>query len=235
LLPAVAKAAEADIRVNAKDGTQLIRIPAGEFWMGSDDGPENARPRHRVHLDEFYIARHPVTNAQYAKFMKETGHAEPYFWDDKRFNQPNQPVVAVTWRDAMAYCEWAGLRLPTERQWEKAARGTDGRTWPWGNDPPDERRCNFNRNVGATTEVGSYPDGASPYGCQDMAGNVSEWCLTKWRDSYQDEPDDAVQGDAPRVLRGVSWWGNANAVRCVSRFWRFPRDRDHFWGFRCVQ
>jgi formylglycine-generating enzyme required for sulfatase activity len=123
VLPAVAKAADADIRVNAKDGTQLIRIPAGEFWMGSDDGPKEQRPRHRVHLDEFYIARHPVTNAQYAQFLKETGGDEPPWWDDKRFNQPNQPVVGVTWNDAMAYCKWAGLRLPTERQWEKAARG----------------------------------------------------------------------------------------------------------------
>jgi formylglycine-generating enzyme required for sulfatase activity len=235
VLPAVAKAAEADIRVNAKDGTQLIRIPAGQFWMGSDDGAENERPRHRVVLDEFYIARHPVTNAQYAQFMKETGHKEPYYWDDKRFNQPNQPVVGVTWRDAMEYCQWAGLRLPTERQWEKAARGTDGRTWPWGNEPPDERRCNFSGNVGATTEVGSYPDGASPYGCQDMAGNVWEWCVSKWRDSYKGEPDDSIEGDALRVLRGGCWWDDANAVRCAFRGRSGPRDWLDLRGFRCVQ
>jgi hypothetical protein len=103
-LPAEAAAGTDDIRIHAKDGTQLIRIPAGEFSMGSDDGPENARPRHWVHLGEFYIARHPVTNAQYAKFMKETAHREPYYWDDRRFNQPNQPVVGVNWRDALAYC-----------------------------------------------------------------------------------------------------------------------------------
>jgi formylglycine-generating enzyme required for sulfatase activity len=188
-----------------------------------------------VYLDEFYIARHPITNAQYAQFMKEMGHQQPYYCGDKRFNQPNQPVVGVSWDDAMKYCEWAGLLLPTERQWEKAARGDDERLWPWGDDPPDERRCNFNQNVGATTEVGSYPDGASPYGCQDMAGNVLEWCLTKWRESYQEEPDDAVEGNAPRVLRGGSWWGYANAVRCVSR----GRSDPGLWyddgGFRCVQ
>jgi formylglycine-generating enzyme required for sulfatase activity len=201
-LAAVAGGGDGDIRIHAKDGTHLIRIPAGEFWMGSDDGPENERPRHRVHLDEFYIARHPVTNAQYAKFIKETGHREPYYWNEKRFNQPNQPVVAVSWHDALAYCEWAGLRLPTERQWEKAARGTDGRKWPWGDEPPDERRCNFGTQVGATTEVGSYPDGASPYGCQDMAGNVWEWCVTKWRESYREEPDDAVEGDAMARVAG---------------------------------
>ena len=225
----------ADIRVNAKDGTQLIRIPAGEFWMGSDDGPQNERPRHRVHLDEFCIARHPVTNAQYAQFMKETGQRAPALWDDKRFNQPNQPVVDVMWHDAMTYCKWAGLRLPTERQWEKAARGDDGRTWPWGDDPPDERRCNFNKNVGATAEVGSYPDGASPYGCQDMAGNVWEWCVTKWRGSYEGKPDDAVEGNERRVLRGGAWWDDANTVRCVSRFWYDPWGGNHSRGFRCVQ
>ena len=187
-------------------------------------------------LDEYYIARTPITNAQYRRFIEATGHGAPSYWDDKRFNQPNQPVVGVSWYDAMAYCKWAGLRLPTEREWEKAARGTDGRSWPWGNDPPNEKRCNFNKNVGATTDVGSYPDGASPYGCLDMAGNAWEWCATKWRESYREEPDDSPEGDESRVLRGGSWYDDAQNVRCVCRHWYDP-----FWdfyqrrAFRCAQ
>ena len=185
-------------------------------------------------LDEFYAARGPVTNAQYTRFLKETGHPKPLLWDNKRFNQPNQPVVGVSWYDAIAYCQWAGLRLPTERQWEKAARGTGGRNWPWGNDPPDEQRCNFNGNVGAITEVGSYPDGADSYGCQDMARNVWQWCLTKWRASYREEPDDSVEGDAWRVLRGGCWLNEANAS-VAGPLRDPPWNWYHDGGIRCVQ
>jgi iron(II)-dependent oxidoreductase len=233
---AVAEAAAGDAIINPTDGTELIRIPAGEFWMGSDDGPENERPKHRVSLAEYYIARTPITNAQYRRFIEATGHGTPMYWSEKRFNQPNQPVVGVTWYDAMEYCKWAGLRLPTEREWEKAARGTDGRLWPWGNDPPNEKRCNFNKNVGATTDVGSYPDGASPYGCLDMAGNAWEWCATKWRESYDQEPDDSADGDEVRVLRGGSFYEDAQNVRCVCRggddpIWHLGLGR----AFRCAQ
>jgi formylglycine-generating enzyme required for sulfatase activity len=227
--------AAADTIVNNVDGTELVRIPAGEFLMGSDDGPETERPQHRVHLDEYYIAKHPLTNAQYRRFLEATGHEKPPLWGDKRFNQPNQPVVAVTWYDAMAYCKWAGLRLPTEREWEKAARGTEGRKWTWGDDPPDVKRCNFGNNVGATTEVGSYPDGASPYGCLEMAGNVWEWCMTKWRESYQEDPDDSAEGEERRVQRGGAWWNDANAVRCSRRRRDHPDARDDIIGFRCAQ
>lgn len=225
----------ADIVVNPTDGSQLILIPAGEFLMGSDDADKDERPQHSEHVGEFRIAKTPVTNAQYRKFIEATGHREPGLWDDNRFNQPNQPVVGVTWHDAMAYCKWAGLRLPTEREWEKAARGTDGRSWPWGQEPPDDSRCNFNENVGATTEVGSYPDGASPYGCLDMAGNVWEWCVTKWRASYETEPDDSPDGSGSRVLRGGAYYSDADAVRCASRD-RLPPDYGTlYYGFRCAQ
>jgi serine/threonine-protein kinase len=211
-----------DLMVNEKDKTVLIRIPGGEFWMGSDDGPKEEQPKRRVHLDEYYIARNPITNGQYQCFIQETGHRPPAFWEEARFNQLYQPVVGVDWFDAMAYCQWAGLQLPTEHQWEKAARGLDDRTWPWGNQEPDETRCNFNQNVGATREVGSYLDGASPYDCLDMAGNVQEWCVTKWRESYEEEPDDSPEGDEGRILRGGCWQDDAQKIRCSRRFAHLP-------------
>lgn len=220
--------------VNETDGTELIRIPAGEFLMGSD-ARDNERPQQSVHLDEYFIAKYPVTNGQYWKFIEEAGRDEPYYWDDKRFNRPNQPVVGVTWRDAVAYCEWAGLSLPTEAQWEKAARGTDGRDWPWGNTEPTEKHCNFSENMGRTTDVGSYPDGASPYGCLDMAGNVWEWCSTRWRDSQIDPTDDDLESDAGRVVRGGCWYWGPDEVRCSHRDRFLPAYCRDDIGFRCAQ
>src|SRR5690606_17447059 len=128
------------------------------------------------------------------------------------------PVVNVTWHDALAFCQWAGVRLPTEAEWEKAARGTDGRIWPWGGNEPTDKLCNFNMNVGDTTPVGAYPAGASPYGCLDMAGNVWEWTISLWgKDAnkpdygYPYDPNDGREApDAPdavrRTLRGGSWF-----------------------------
>ena len=117
-------------------------------------------------------------------------------------------MLSITWHDATAFCEWAGLALPTEKQWEKAARGTDGRTWPWGNEEPTAERCNFNKNIGRTTPVGQYsPRGDSPYGCADMAGNVWEWTAS-WYDS----------SEQLRVLRGGSWFTDAQRCRCALRY-----------------
>ena len=222
-------------KINPVDGTELIRIPAGPFIMGSDDGPKSERPQHEEHLEEYFIARHPVTNAQYRRFIEAIGHREPYSWDDKRLIQPNQPVVRVSWHDAVAYCRWAGLRLPSEAEWEKAARGTDGRRWPWGNDAPTEKHCNFDTKVGSSGEVGSYPQGASPYGCHDMAGNVWEWCSTKWREDYSQQADDPLEGNGGRVLRGGSFYNNADGVRCARRIRYDPHDWNRRRGFRCAQ
>ncbi len=227
-------AASGESRINPVDGSELIRIPAGKFIMGgSQDGP--GYPPHEEHLEEYFIARHPVTNAQYRRFVEATGHREPSLWDEKRLNQPNQPVVGVSWNDALAYCRWAGLRLHSEEQWEKAARGTDGRRWPWGNDSPTEKHCNFDSKVGAPTEVGSYPDGASPYGCHDMAGNVWEWCSTKWREYYSQEADDSLEGGNVRVVRGGSFYKGAECVRCASRLRFVPHYINRDTGFRCAQ
>jgi formylglycine-generating enzyme required for sulfatase activity len=187
-----------------------VTIPAGKFRMGSTDSEvqdvfraanranSNAQkewfmselPQHEVYLHSFRIARYPVTNDQYARFVQETGHEPPYHWQGK-MPPPvllNHPVVNVTWHDAVAYCAWLSevcaeqVRLPTEAEWEKAARGEDGRTYPWGNrPPPTKERVNFNDHVGDTTPVGRYsPQGDSPYSVADMAGNVWEWTSSKY-------------------------------------------------------
>jgi serine/threonine-protein kinase len=167
---------------------ELVRIPAGEFLMGSDTNKDKAAdyeetPQHRLHLEEYLIGKTPVTNAQYLAFVQATGHKPPEFWIQGVIPQGKEqhPVVNISWFDAFAFCRWAGqgsghvVRLPSEAEWEKAARAAGGRIWPWGSQPPDKKRCNFNNNVGGTTPVGQYsPRGDSPYGCADMAGNIDE-------------------------------------------------------------
>ena len=151
----------------APEGMALI--PAGTFEMGSNDGRDGEKPVHTVSLDAFYIDTYPVTNAQYKKFIEAGGHDKPRLWGDKRFNRPDQPVVGVTWYDAMAYCEWAGKRLPTEAEWEKAARGgLVGARFPWGDPDADGTKANYGQNENGTTPVRKYP--ANGYGLYDMAG-----------------------------------------------------------------
>lgn len=163
-----------------------VTIPAGEFLMGSAKqkdrlARDSELPQHKLFLPEYRIARVPVTNRQYKQFVEATQHRSPDHWEKGQIppNKENHPVVYVTWHDVLAFCEWAKVRLPTEAEWEKAARGTDGRIYPWGNEVPDKNRCNFNNNVGDTTPVGNYPQGASRYGCLDMAGIVWEWTSSR--------------------------------------------------------
>lgn len=210
---------QATERVNPTDGSVMVLIPAGEFWMGTDANEipqlvqwakkyyseaqaswfEDEAPRHRVYVDAFYIDKYEVTVAQYQRFMRATGHPKPGNWDDSNFNAPNQPVVGVTWYDAMTYAKWAGKRLPTEAEWEKAARGgLEGKKFPWGDQDPYGSQCNFadknvpsnfswadrNANDGYqyTAPVGKYsPNG---YGLYDMAGNVWEWCLDEYDSGF---------------------------------------------------
>jgi formylglycine-generating enzyme required for sulfatase activity len=228
----------------------LARIPAGEFQMGSvmardRHAEEDELPPHPVRVTEFHIGRYPVTNRQYRAFVRATGYEMPRHWEESRIplGKQNHPVVLVTWHDGVAFCAWLRaetgrpFRLPTEAEWEKAARGTDSRTYPWGDNPPDRDRCNFDQpeRTDGTTTIGRYsPQGDSPYGCADMAGNVHEWCLSLY-ESYPYQADDGrdhLQSGGLRVLRGGSWAAGERAMRCASRRSNYP---DNGWsdiGFR---
>ncbi len=234
-------------------------IPAGEFLMGSDPNVDKMaqgeeQPQHRLYLPDYYMAKTPVTNAQYATFAQATGHRQPGHW--KKGQPPaeklDHPVVNVTWRDAVAYCNWLAkatgkpYRLPTEAEWEKAARGNDGRIYPWGNEW-DEKRCNTHEGgLFDTTSVSIYPDGKNPYGLLDMAGNVWEWTISLWGDDFEKPnfkyPYDPTDGrenmeagdDLLCVLRGGSFLYLQDSARCAFRYRYFPDCRIYYLGFRVV-
>ncbi|MCK4470698.1 MAG: SUMF1/EgtB/PvdO family nonheme iron enzyme, partial [Anaerolineae bacterium] len=197
--------------------SRVVEIPAGEFLMDDEE--------RKVYVDAFRIDKYPVTNAQYKRFVEATGHSPPRHWEGGNYpaKKAAHPVVYVTWHDAVAYAEWVGKRLPTEEQWEKAARGTDGRGYPWGD--WEKGRCNtWEANIGDTTPVGKYsPGGDSPYGCVDMVGNVWEWTTT------QCEP-----GHPGRVVRGGSWLVYRDNARCAVYGWDHPDFSYVHRGFRCV-
>lgn len=233
-------------RVSEKDGMLLVYVPAGDFNMGSDQGNSDEMPVHKMHLDPFWIDQTEVTNAMYAKCVADNDScATPSatrsekrddYYGVMKFN--NYPVVYVNWNQANAYCSWAGRRLPTEAEWEKSARGTDGRTYPWQNESPNSNLLNYNANVGDTTEVGQYPDGKSLYGAYDMAGNVTEW-VSDWYDEtyYKKSPTANPLGPELGVFRGYrggSWKGDDNSVRSVYRYGSGPSGTSDELGFRCA-
>jgi formylglycine-generating enzyme required for sulfatase activity len=195
---------------------------------------------HTVYLDAFYIDRTEVTNAQYRACVEAGACSQPH--DTGWYNDPNRaehPVVYVDWNQANAYCRWAGKRLPTEAEWEKAARGTDGRTYPWGNSDPDCNKANYGDCVGDKTAVGSYPAGASPYGALGMAGNVCEW-VADWYDLgyYSQSPTRNPPGPdsgEERGLRGGSWVFLPGLCRNAVRGWAAPDDQHDVVGFRCAR
>jgi iron(II)-dependent oxidoreductase len=216
----------------------MVIVPAGEFTMGSNDSADE-KPPHRVYLDAFFIDKYPTTNAFYERFMDATGRAAPLSWNDSSFNAPQQPVVGVSWDDADAYCRWAGKRLPTEAEWEKAARGTDGRKYPWGEQWEASRANSTESKFNRTTPVGSYPSGVSPYGAYDMAGNAWEW-VADWylSDYYQRSPGRNPIGPdsgSRRVLRGGSWNDFPFLLRATYRLSYTPVNRNDYVGFRCAK
>ncbi|GAN32110.1 MAG: tetratricopeptide repeat protein [Candidatus Brocadia sp. AMX2] len=228
-----------------------VLVPEGEFIMGTNDAREDAYPEHKVYLDAFEIDRYEVTNAQYWEFleyMKKTNdHSKcfkgepsgkdhtPRFWDNEYYNVPDYPVVRIDWYDAYAYAAWAGKRLPTEAEWEKAARGLDGRKFPWGNEW-DPARCNLS---GEPKPVGSVESGKSVYGCYDIAGSVYEWCADWYLDTYYAEsphknpkgPDNGLR----RVIRGGSRFSQPFQVRTNTRKSEQPNLFNLGVGFRCAK
>ncbi len=218
----------------------FVYVPAGQFIMGSADGEGDGdeHPQHVVYLDAYWIGQTEVTNAQYQQCVAGGACDPAGCMNDDDLDKPDQPVVCVSWVDAKAFCEWAGLQLPTEAQWEKAARGTDGRIYPWGNEEPNCTKAQYWGCDGKTITVGSKPAGASPYGALDMAGNVWEW-VADWysEDYYANSPDRNPAGPESgdwRVLRGGSWNYYPVNVRAASRNGLLPGNRNDYVGFRCA-
>jgi serine/threonine-protein kinase len=231
--------------ITEKDGTELVLIAGGAFQMGPQ--------RREVFVDPFYLARTPVTNRQFKVFVDVTGYApvdagRRFLAHWRRGVCPpallDHPVVFVSWRDARAYCLWAGMRLPSEAEWEKAARGRDGRKYPWGKAEPTAAQANFGRTITGTQPVQSRPDGASSYGILDLAGNAGEWCEdvddpTFYLSGPERNPRNTVQpqagtAEAPRVVRGGGWMFDAHSLRTFSRS-SFAADfRLDVVGFRCA-
>lgn len=240
-------------RLHDRSRVELIRIPAGNFLFGAVNAdPEHEVTQRSIHLHEFWIGSSPVTNAQFARFVEATHYrttaedtgfsrvwagsrwveVERAYWQRPEGSQSNindrlhHPVVCVSWFDAQAYCEWAGLRLPAEKEWEKAVRGPDGRLYPWGSEPPTPQRANFAMCQGTTTPIGQFsPAGDSPYGVSDLAGNVWEW-TSSWLNS----PSGELQ--RTRIVRGGSWPSEAYNLRSTYRIDVDPTLRFNTLGFR---
>lgn len=214
----------------------MILIPEGDFIMGANTGNMDNRPAHRVHTEAYYIDKYLVTNKDYKLFVDATHHATPARWTTNNYpeGEGDYPVTFVNWYDASAYAAWAGKRLPTEAEWERAARGDKGFTYPWGN-TWDSSKLNMEYKYARTTPVNKFPEGISPYGCYDMSGNLFQWTSSayyKYRNSPA-HPEMFRMGYY--VLRGGSWKSDKFTAMSFSRNPTDPTFRSDFFGFRCVK
>jgi len=225
----------------------MMLVPAGEFSMGSDKGDDDEQPIHKVFLDGFYIDKFEVTNGRFAKFVEAIQSEPPWGFADKDtpLVQADRPVRWVSWMDATGYCLWAGKRLPTEAEWEKAARGPDGRIYPWGNDSPTPAHAVFGLKEGGAetvSPIGNRDKGKSPYGVHDLAGNLYEWVMdwydeefyTKFAKNPAINPRGPSEGTA-KAQRGGSYINNPYRLRSSFRTKGDPTEQDPNVGFRCAQ
>ena len=221
----------------------MVLIPAGEFTMGSEQGDDDEQPVHRVFLDSFYMDTFEVTNGRFAKFVAAIQSEPPWGFADQEtpLVHAEQPVRWVNWLEATGYCLWAGKRLPTEAEWEKAARGTDSRVYPWGNEPPTAAQAVFGLKEGTETvsPIGNRDQGRSPYGVHDLAGNLYEW-VADWYDEALYTPNPTVDPRGPaegtaKVQRGGSYLNNPYRLRATFRTKSEPTEHAPNVGFRCAQ
>jgi len=256
-----------DLRIRGADEDRVALVEAGTFLRGNTEDEskyDDEKPQREIYLDEFMIGKYPVTNEEFQHFVDDGGYAkkalwskegwqwrqehtidEPEYWHDRKWNGPNFPVVGVSWYEAEAYARWLSkrtghrYRLPTEAEWEKAARGTDGRTYPWVGEF-DKNLCNSEESgLSRTSPVGIFPKGKSPYGCCDMAGNVWEWCSDWFGEKYYatslgKNPQGPSTGSS-RVLRGGCWRFDSELCSSAYRYPFVPVNRYAFQGFRLVR
>lgn len=227
------------------DGREMIEIPEGPFKMGSKDGDFDEAPEHQIYLSTFYMDKYEVTQAEYERFVKATKRGKPFvpvFDDDSRkILKPELAAMGMSWMDAAAYCQWAGKRLPTEAEWEKAAKGEGNRKYPWG-DTVDVSRANLDGEEDGYKYLappGKLEAGRSPYGLYDMAGNVAEWVADTYDEKYYSktpyrDPKGPDEGQN-RVIRGGSWRESPAGARLAKRFQARMWRTDATIGFRCVK
>ena len=226
-----------------KDGAPMVLVPAGEFPMGSEQGDDDEQPVHRVFLDSFYLDTFEVTNGRFAKFVAAIQSEPPWGFADTETPvlHAERPVRWVNWLEATGYCLWAGKRLPTEAEWEKAARGTEGRLYPWGHEPPTPAHAVFGLKEGTETvsPIGNRDKGTSPYGVHDLAGNLYEWVADWYDEGFYTplptlNPRGPIEGTA-KVQRGGSYINGPYRLRSAFRTKGDPTEHDPHVGFRCAQ